>query len=231
MRLDRREIIGGQPIKLVRKFLRTYRNGRADPEAIAEFFEIKTEHATSIAAISIERGLIEKAAPESWDRRPVVYAVSDLGVRFAAANLLKPIPRAKADQIVTDLMARVETVNARNDLTHFVGEVRAFGSYITISPDVADIDLAISLVPKPPPDSKDLVEWHLERADQSGRLFSSYLDQLCYSEVEVRRLVKDRNQYVSLHSISELENLKIKSRLLYSSPDRPRYDPGRQRTR
>lgn len=226
MRLDRKEIIAGQPIKLVREFLRTYRNGRPDPKAIAEFFHTVLAHANTIAATLIERRLIENAAPRSWDQRPVVYAVSDLGVRFAAARLLKPIPRAKADQIVADLLGRVEAINARDDLTHFIGEVRAFGSYITTSPEVADIDLAISFVRKPPPAGKDLIEWHLERAEQSGRVFGSYLDQLCYSENEVRRLVKDGNRYVSVHPIRELENLKIESQLLYSSPERPLYDSG-----
>lgn len=136
---------------------------------------------------------------------------------------MKPIPRAKADQIVRDLLARVEVVNSQDDLTHFVGEVRAFGSYITASPDVADIDLAISFVPKPPPHGMRLTDWHLQRASQSGRTFSNFVEELYYSQNQVRRLVKGRNQYVSIHDMSELDELKLESRRLYASPERPRH--------
>jgi hypothetical protein len=132
---------------------------------------------------------------------------------------------AKAEQIVRDLLVRVKEVNAHDEFTHFVEEVRAFGSYITASPDVADIDLAISFVQKPPPPGKDLIEWYFERADQSGRTLSSINDRLDYSELEVRRMVKGRNQYVSIHAMRELAKLKIDSRRLYVSPDRPRYHP------
>jgi hypothetical protein len=136
---------------------------------------------------------------------------------------LKPIPRAKADHIVSDLLARVTNINARDDLTHFVGEVPAFGSYITASPDVADIDLAISLVAKPAPGGMELTDWHLQRARQSGRVLSTYIERLCYSEREVRHLVKGRNQYVSIHAMGELDRLKIESRPIYTSPNRARH--------
>jgi len=222
VRLDRKVIIAGQPIKRVRDFLRSYRDGRPAPDAVIEFFDTDPDTANAIIGAMVARGLIAEA-PEPWDRRPVVYTVTELGVRFAAASLLKPIARPKADRIVSDLLARVEDVNARDDLIHFVGEVRAFGSYITDAPEVGDIDLAISLIAKPPPPGKKFTQWHLERARQSGRFFGSYIDKLFYSQNEVRRLIKGRNQYVSIHPMSDLDELKIESRALYKSPDRPVY--------
>src|ERR1700720_4425405 len=90
MRLDRKGIIGAQPIKQVRDFLRRYRDDRPAPDAVMEFFDADHDAANAIIGGMIERGLIAEA-PEPWDRRPVVYAVTELGVRFAAASLLKPI--------------------------------------------------------------------------------------------------------------------------------------------
>jgi hypothetical protein len=222
MRLDRKGIIGGQPIRRVRDFLRRYRDGRPDPDAVVEFFDIDLQAVNALVGAMVEQGLIIEA-PEPWDRRPVVHAVTELGVRFAAASLLKPIPRSKADRIVSDLLARVEEVNARDDLTHFVGEVRAFGSYISDATEVGDIDLAISLIAKPPPCGTKFTEWHVERARQSGRSFGTYIDMLFYSQNEVRQLIKGRNQYTSIHPMSDLDELKIESRVLYKSPDRPVY--------
>jgi predicted transcriptional regulator len=223
VRLDRNEIIGGQPIRRVRDFIRMNRDARPAPTEVISFFNTSRVTASAIINAMMDRGLITKAAPEAWDRRKEVYAVTDLGVRFAAARLLKPISRAKAGGIVSDLLARVEAINARDDLTHFVGEVRAFGSYITDAPEVGDIDLAISFLAKPPPIGQEFIEWHLERARQSGRVLSSYIELLFYSENEVRRLVKGRNQYVSIHPLSDLDRMKTESRVLYKAPDRPVY--------
>jgi predicted transcriptional regulator len=212
MRLDRNEIIGGQPIRRVRDFIRMNRDARPAPSEVISFFKTNRVTARAIIDAMMNQGLITRAAPEAWDRRKEVYTVTDLGVRFAAARLLKPISRAKADGIVSDLLARVEAINTRDDVTHFVGEVRAFGSYITDAPDVGDIDLAISFLAKPPPIGHDFIEWHLERAQQSGCVLSSYIEMLFYSENEVRRLVKGRNQYVSIHPMGDLDRMKIESR-------------------
>ena len=54
-----------------------------------------------------------------------------------------------------------------------------------------------------------------------GRFFGSYIDKLFYSQNEVQRLIKGRNQYVSIHPMSDLDELKIESRALYKSPERP----------
>jgi hypothetical protein len=173
----------------------------------------------------LERKLIaETSAP--WVPQMVVYEVTGSGLRFAAARLLKPISRQRADHVVRGLLARVEEVNARDELTHFVGEVRAFGSYITDSPELGDIDLSISFLPKPPPSGVGYIEWYLERAERSGRHFGSYIDRLLYCEGEVRRIVKARNRYVSIHPLSDLDELNIESRELYKSPIRPIYSPG-----
>jgi hypothetical protein len=36
----------------------------------------------------------------------------------------------------------------------------------------------------------ELMDWHLQRARQSGRVLSTYIEKLCYSEREARQLVK-----------------------------------------
>ena len=182
MRLDRNEIIGGQPIRRVRDFIRVNRDARPTPQEVISFFKTSRVAASAIIKAMMDRGLITTAAPEARDPRKEVYTITDLGVRFAAARLLKPISRAKADGIVSDLLARVEEINTRDELTHFVGEVRAFGSYITDAPEVSDIDLAISLPAKPPPIGQDFIGWHLERARQSGHVLNSYIEMLFYSE-------------------------------------------------
>jgi predicted nucleotidyltransferase len=46
-------------------------------------------------------------------------------------------------------LRRAEIGNARDDLLHWVTEVRVFGSYLTDSDDLGDLDLAINLERRP----------------------------------------------------------------------------------
>ena len=60
-----------------------------------------------------------------------------------AARLVPRLNRAKADKLLADFLRSVEEVNAHPDLLHWVTEVRVFGSYLTNSDDLGDIDIAI----------------------------------------------------------------------------------------
>ena len=59
-----------------------------------DFFDTDPDTANAIIDAMVEQGLIAEA-PETQDQQPVAYAVTDLGVRFSAARLLKPIPRPR----------------------------------------------------------------------------------------------------------------------------------------
>lgn len=83
LRLDRKDVIAGQPIKRVREFLRTYRDGRPDLDSIAEFFGTKPDVAMVISAAMIERGLIAPAHPKNGtrDRRSIRSPIWEFDLR------------------------------------------------------------------------------------------------------------------------------------------------------
>jgi len=149
----------------------------------------------------------------SADRKDLL-TVTALGSRLAAASFTKPIPRAKADRLVADLLQRAKEINSRTDLLLWVDEIRCFGSYITDSPDVGDIDLVVSLRRRIE-DGTEFVKRTLERAEQSGKRFSNYAVMLSYSDHEVLLLLKNRVSYLSFHPMSDLETLKFETRIVF----------------
>lgn len=71
-----------------------------------------------------------------------------ISVAFSAGltcqpKYLLPIKRATADRYVSELLQRVEKVNDDPDLLFWVDEVVVFGSYLTKSATLGDVDLAV----------------------------------------------------------------------------------------
>ena len=100
-----------------------------------------------------------------------------------AARSVPRINRAKADKLLADFLQCVEEVNAHPDLLHWVTEVRVFGSYLTNSDDLSEIELAIKK----------------ERRPGSGSFSDAYPERL------VARLLKGGSRYISLHGVTELD--------------------------
>jgi hypothetical protein len=103
------------------------------------------------------------------------------------------------------LRHRVEEVNAHPDLLHWVTEVRVFGSYLTNSDDLGEIDLAIKKEGRP----------------ASGSFSDAYPERL------VARLLKGGSRYISLHGVAELdENFEFAARRFIRSHRQSEHDVG-----
>jgi hypothetical protein len=65
---------------------------------------------------------------------------------------------------------RAKAINARDDLLCGISELRLYGSMLDPKVEtVGDVDVAYELFYKQPPPGKRRSEWHIERAEQSGR--------------------------------------------------------------
>ena len=103
------------------------------------------------------------------------------------ARLVSRINRTKADKLLADFLRSVAEVNAHPDLLHWVTEVRVFGSFLTKSNDLGDIEIAIKT----------------ERRPASGPLSDARI--AFYSDRLVARLLKGDSRYISLHGVTELD--------------------------
>ena len=120
-----------------------------------------------------------------------------------AARLVPRLNRAKAEKLLADFLRSVEEVNAHPDLLHWVTEVRVFGSYLTNSDDLGDIDIAIRK--KRRPVSGAFSDACVAMAEQNGRIFGTDRDMAFYLDLLVARLLKGGSRYISLHGVTDLD--------------------------
>jgi hypothetical protein len=101
-------------------------------------------------------------------------------------------------------LERVAAINADPELMDWVTEVRVFGSYLTDSDDLGDLDLALRYELRPV-DDKDFSDAIRAFAAKHGKRHLSWHDQLSLPERVVEHRIKGRSPYISMHSIRELE--------------------------
>ncbi len=155
----------------------------------------QTTAARALVEQLLKDGMIEVNARFSDCREQVAYQPTIKGKAMRAARSVPRINRAKAEKLLADFLQCVEEVNAHPDLLHWVTEVRVFGSYLTNSDDLGEIELAIKK----------------ERRPGSGSFSDAYPERL------VARLLKGGSRYISLHGVAELdENSEVGGKTLYT---------------
>jgi hypothetical protein len=135
MRADDFDIPAGQPFRKVRDFLRAERE-IFTPKAVVQHFGADITDELQV------KGLIEPyVSPSGETIAPNWFQVSSLGLRLANVRLIPRIPRAKAEKIVADMLARARVINDTPKLLFWISKITVFGSFITDAKDVGDIDL------------------------------------------------------------------------------------------
>jgi predicted nucleotidyltransferase len=213
MRINRNETIAGLDVLRVRNALRAQHRQPFDPQDLADALKVPKSKALEVIEALRARGWLQTA--EQWGR-PKDWQTTLEGNAFTVAHATKPIPRAKADKLLAEFLKRVEEVNANDEYGYYVHEVHLFGSYLGDAAEVGDIDLAVDLRFRAMGD-RDVVDHSIARARASGRRFKLYIEMLGYSEIEVRRILKARSPYISLHDMQDIEVTGAQARLIYEA--------------
>lgn len=108
----------------------------------------------------------------------------------------------------------------------FVKSLQVFGSYLGRSNSLGDLDLAIELAPRAHGlTDEEWTRWLCDYGYAYAPANASYVDLLGWPELSVRRKLKARSPFVSLHTLSELEQLSTRSSLVFKAevvaPPRP----------
>jgi DNA-binding transcriptional regulator YhcF (GntR family) len=200
MRIKSSDIIADQPILTIRKLLQKNSIWDSIPlEAIEKELEVSPATARQIYQDLCELGYI--APTDKTDREPR-WRVTEEGNRLIAASARKPIKRKTAERLVQQFLERVKTVNHSNEYAFQVKQVIIFGSYVSNSPNLGDIDFAITLEPKYSDQDKQQVleNERREKAIKVGKHFNTFFEELAWPEIEVRRFLKNRSPSISLHN-------------------------------
>ena len=144
----------------------------------------------------------------------IVYRVTDNGHATGMKSLVPRMTRPAAEALLREALERVAKINRDGELLHYITEVRVFGSYLTDSDDLGDLDIAIKLERKRV--KGDWVKAAGILADKSGKTLS-FFQKLVFPETEVHRRIKSRLNRISLHETSELDqNPEMGGKIVYS---------------
>jgi hypothetical protein len=227
--LDRAAAIAGLKIKVVRDAVREMaRHDMNDSgwtvTSLADHMNISPTHAEWLSELLVEQKILERKPPPSRDKDPapeIRYALGEYGTRFTLARMLKRIDRVKVDNIIAELLKRIAEINADPTLCYFVNEIRLFGSAIVSDAEsFGDVDIAYDIGRRRrPPEYKKWHNWAHDRWKLAGRSNLNFMQQLYYAEHEVLRLLKGRNQYLSIHSFDDLVGIGADSVRLFILPE------------
>jgi len=219
MQVSSDDTLAGVALIDIRNFLRRYRKRRGiGISNIESELAVPHSQAELIAKAMAEAGLIEPRREAGNDDPTRHYSVTASGRRLCATRFVKRITRAKADALVKQMLERITSINARDELVYRVRRVRAFGSYASEASEVGDIDLAVDLELRYP--DKDKIEQLLARAETSGKRFSSYIDQLSYGQEEVHQLLKGRSPYLAIEGSDCPEKFGVATIQLFPDPQK-----------
>jgi hypothetical protein len=180
---------------------------------IADELQIDERTASPVIDAMIAAGFLEERPsidPRDDER---FYQHGPDAARLCNARFMKRMKRAKADKMVSDLLERARAINARPELVVGIGKICVFGSYLTTESDLGDIDLAVEYARKT--SGRENTQWSLRRARESGRQFSNFGEELFFGDREVAVLLRNRNAYLSLHTMDEMNSIKAVNRVIF----------------
>ncbi|WP_448072274.1 hypothetical protein [Georgenia yuyongxinii] len=130
------------------------------------------------------------------------------GSALAMAKFLKPISRARADELLRGVLDRADTYNADATKPYTVTRIQVFGSYLREDvTELGDVDL------------NERKEWATGRAvadyaRERGPAFSSYIDQVFWPQKELAMILKARRPHVSVQ-FADLAGITDDWRVVY----------------
>jgi predicted nucleotidyltransferase len=198
MKINSKEKIAGFPLLKIRSLLK---KDLLNNEITAIFLKTDQGQAQIVLTELFDLGFI-KIDPVQIT---IQYVTTLKGNALANAKAVSSISKGKAEMIFSEFMERVHEVNQNSKYLFKVTKVVLFGSYITDSLTVNDIDIAFEIRGKDDDDDVFMAK-HQEKVKEAignGKKFKTFIDELGYSETEVIQFLKSRSHYLSLHSIKD----------------------------
>jgi DNA-binding transcriptional regulator YhcF (GntR family) len=199
MRIQPNDMIVGQPVLAIRKLLKYVQRGPDGMlETIAQQLAVDISTAEQVYADLLREGYIEPSEPIGGYK---LWHNTHKGNALANASARKPISRRTAERVVEEFLQRVREINANSEYAYRVKQVIAFGSFLSDSPTLGDVDLSIELEDRYQ-DTHEREIGHKARiaaARKAGREFRDYMEMLLWPEQEVLLLLKNRSPSLSLH--------------------------------
>jgi len=211
---------------MIRKLLQRERGTIA---TLAALLDIDSLTARQVYQELSAEGYIEpsdrplQADDESWQ-------TTRKGNALANATARKAITRRTAERLLEEFLNRVKEINACDDYVYRVKQVILFGSYLSDSPRLGDVDLSIVLefrVNDPHQRIRHMQE-RINHALQEGKIFRNSTDQALWPQLEIFSILKGRSPSLSLHDeqLEQVLSQPIPSKILFDATVDKTYSRG-----
>ena len=207
MKIDSQDTISNISIIKIRGFLRNARD-QWSSRHLEKALGLHPEHTETLVNELLSLGLIEYVDQYEGEK---YWGNTIKGNALANASAAKSVNRKTAEKALNLFLERVEHVNSNPYYLYKVKRVLIFGSFLSDSETVNDIDLAIELTPKEvnPNIRNSQFEQRRKEALENGRSFGTFVEELFWPEKETRLYLKSRSRILSFHSFDrETELLK-----------------------
>jgi len=133
------------------------------------------------------------------------WITSIKGNALSQASAAKRIKRVTANKHYDQFLGRVSEINSSDKFLYQVSKVAVFGSYLTNSPTVGDIDLFvwIEIKGKFKEEFPSIHKQRTKEMELEGRFFRSLDDQLSWPQLDVRKYLKNRSRVISMQAIND----------------------------
>lgn len=198
MRISRDQIICGIPAMQLRDAFKRL-DSAFDVEHLADLLKVGPAEAQACLDSLMVEGYVERDF-EAEGRQ--FFRATVRGGALALASALKPISRERADTLVAGVVERAQQVNADTDQLYRVSKLLVFGSYLTETDELGDVDIAVELTRKDdewPP----MPEGEYEYARRCGKRPRGALEALALPQETVWRLLKGGSRHISIHPTSD----------------------------
>jgi len=218
MRIQPDELISGFPASQIRKLLRQSVEFLSVGN-VTRVLGLRGKEALRLLETLEKQGFIEKNAMVSDAEQSWKHTIK--GGALSNALFSAPVSRTSAEKKLSEFMERVHRVNEDSRFLFRVRKVVLFGSFLTQSPTIGDLDIAIDLVQKEP-DARKHSQLLLARANEAasyGRHFPNYVEGLRFAEQEVIMFLKARSRILQLTRCDDGVLNITENRVIYESPE------------
>lgn len=211
MRIAKTDSIAGLPATATRDFLRRVKNADFDEEwALTLLDAAGDDPAVVILRLLEAQGYIERTGA-SHEGSPW-WRTTILGNALAMASFGRPITRKTADRLVAELLERVRLYNIDLTRPYYVQRLRIFGSYLnkTIDP-LGDVDVEL-VIGHRVSDPQALLKY----AEDSGRKFPTFMDQLMWPQKEIVQILRNRSAAINI-TLEDIELITDRVETVYEA--------------
>lgn len=206
MRISSADTIAGQPALAIRELLKKTQTYVGTLSYLAYQLQVDQKTAWEIFNNLCAEGYIEPVeTPDNADENDTYWKNTLNGNSLAMATARKPITRQTAERLLNEFLQRVKEINACVDYAYYVKQVVVFGSYLSDSPNLGDIDLALWIEHRYS-DMRERSHNHSQRINlalQNGRKFKTFWAEFCWPRTEVMRFLRNRSPFISIHDLKD----------------------------